>query len=188
MRHGWETQAKIRREAIRLFVARGVDAVSMRDIAEAVGVRPSTLYVHWPSREALIGELFTTGYDEYGRRIAEIADAPGPFRARFAEIVRLICRFEAEDETLFNFLLLTQHRALSSIPDGAPTPIELIQQTVARAIAAGEIPPGEPAVVTAALVGIVLQAATFHVYRRIGRRLIDMQDELVALCLKVLAP
>jgi AcrR family transcriptional regulator len=188
MRHGWETQAKIRREAMRLFVARGVDAVSMRDIAEASGVRPSTLYVHWPSREALISELFTSGYDDYGRRVAELADAPGPFRERFAGIIRLICRFEAEDETLFNFLLLTQHRELWAIPDGAPTPIEIIQHSVARAIADGEIPLGEPAIVTAALVGIVLQAATFHVYRRIGRRLIDMQDELVALCMKVLAP
>lgn len=188
MRHGWETQARIRREAMRLFVARGVDAVSMRDIAEASGVRPSTLYVHWPSREALIGELFTSGYAEYGSRVAELADSAGPFRERFAAIVRLICLFEAEDETLFNFLLLTQHRALWAIPDGAPTPIEIIQHAVARAMQEGEIRAGEPAVLTAALVGIVLQAATFHVYRRIGRRLVEMQDELVALCMKVLAP
>src|SRR5271155_5745930 len=118
MRHGAETHDKIRREAMRLFVARGVDAVSLRDIADAAGVRPSTLYVHWPSRDALIADLFASGYAEYGRRVAEVAASPAPFRQRFAAIVRLICRLQAEDETLFNFLLLTQHRQLTQISDG----------------------------------------------------------------------
>src|SRR5258707_277054 len=112
MRHGAETHEKIRREAMRLFVARGIDAVSMRDIAEAAGVRLSMLYVHGQSRDALIADLFSTGYAEYGRRVAEAAGPPAPFRQRFAAIVRLICRLEAEDETLFTFLLLTQHRQL----------------------------------------------------------------------------
>ncbi len=187
MRDGTETHARIRREAMRLFVARGIDAVSIRDIAEAAGVRPSTLYVHWPSRDALIAELFATGYAEYGRRVAEVAGPVGPFRERFAAIVRLICLFEAEDEILFDFLLLTQHRQLGAIPDGSATPIEIIQQAVTAAMAGGEIPAGDPALVTAALVGIVLQTATFHVYRRIGKGLIEMADELVALCMKVLS-
>jgi len=172
---------------MRLFVARGIDAVSIRDIAEASGVRPSTLYVHWPSRDALIADLFATGYAEYGRRVAEVAGPPAPFRTRFAAIVRLICQFEAEDEILFNFLLLTQHRQLSGIPEGAATPIEIIQQAVTAAMAGGEIPAGDPALVTAALVGIVLQTATFHVYRRIGKGLNEMADQLVALCMKVLS-
>jgi AcrR family transcriptional regulator len=188
MRDGAETHQRIRRAALQLFVARGIDAVSVRDIAEAAGVRPSTLYVHWPSRDALITELFAAGYAAYGKRVAEITTGPAPFRARFADLVRLICRFESEDETLFTFLLLTQHRNLAHVPDDAETPIELIQRAVAAAIAAGEIPRGEPALVTAALVGIVLQTATFHAYGRIRKRMTEMTEELVTLCLKVLAP
>jgi AcrR family transcriptional regulator len=187
MRDGTGTETRIRREALALFVARGIDAVSVRDIAEAAGVRPSTLYVHWPSRDALIADLFDTGYAEYGRRVAEIAALPGAFRERFARIVRLICQFEAEDAILFNFLLLAQHTRLRRVPDDAATPIELIQRLVAAAMAAGEIPAGDPAVLTAALVGPVLQAATFHVYGRLNRRLIDLVDELVGISLKILA-
>ncbi|MEI9982014.1 MAG: helix-turn-helix domain-containing protein [Aliidongia sp.] len=187
MRQGAETHDRIRRAAMRLFVARGIDAVSMRHIADAAGVRPSTLYVHWPSRDALIADLFASGYAEYGRRVAEAAGPPAPFRTRFAAIVRLICQLEAEDEILFTFLLLTQHRQLAGIPDGEATPIEIIQQAVTTAMAVGEIPAGDPALVTAALVGIVLQAATFHTYKRIEKGLIEMADELVALCMKVLS-
>jgi AcrR family transcriptional regulator len=188
MRQGAETHARIRREAMRLFVAHGVDAVSVRQIAEAVGVQPSTLYVHWPSRDALIAELFASGYAEYGRRINEIAEPETPFRQRFTAIVRLICRLEAEDETLFTFLLLTQHRNLGRIPEDEETPIDIIQHAVTEAMHRGEIPVGDPALVTAALAGIVLQAATFHAYRRIPKGLIEMADELVALCLKILTP
>jgi AcrR family transcriptional regulator len=187
MRDGRGTETRIRGQALALFVARGVDAVSVRDIAEAAGIRPSTLYVHWTSREALIADLFDTGYAEYGRRVAEIAAAAGSFRERFARVVRLICQFEAEDAILFNFLLLAQHTQLRRVPDNAATPIELIQRMVAAAMAEGEIPIGDPALMTAALVGPVLQAATFHVYGRLNRRLIDVADELVGICLKILA-
>jgi AcrR family transcriptional regulator len=188
MRQGAETHAKLRRAALLLFVDRGIDAVSVRDIAEAAGVRPSTLYVHWPSRDALIADLFDEGYAEYGKRVSQITETPGPFRARFADLVRLICRLEAEDRTLFTFLLLSQHRHLAHVQDDAVTPIELIQRAVAVAMDSGEIPCADPALLTAALVGIVLQTATFHAYGRIRKGMIEMTDDIVALCLKVLAP
>ena len=48
---------RIKREAMRLFVEHGVDAVSMRDIADAVGMKAPSLYAHFRSREDLIGDL-----------------------------------------------------------------------------------------------------------------------------------
>src|SRR5690606_42165344 len=71
------------RRSSDLFVARGVDAVSVRDIAAAAGCTPSSLYTHWPSLGALIEELFAEGYAAYGRALAEAAAAaPVPFPAR----------------------------------------------------------------------------------------------------------
>jgi AcrR family transcriptional regulator len=185
MRDGTATHTRIREQAIRLFVERGIDAVSMRDIAEAVGIRPSTIYVHWKSRDALVRDLFRAGYAEYGRRVAEIARAEGSFAARFEAVVRLICRLHTEDPTLFNFILLSQHDHLLQIPPDDRNPMETLQQMVAAAMAAGEIPSGDPGVVTAALVGIVLQPATFRAYGRLDRDLEAMADELVGLCLKL---
>src|SRR3712207_1520879 len=111
MRDGTGTRDRIRRETLRLCVERGgMDAVSARDIAAAAGCRPSSLYTHWPSLDALAADLFAEGYAEYGSRLAAaLAAAPGrPFPRRLEAALRLICRLHAEDRLLFEFLLLTQ--------------------------------------------------------------------------------
>jgi AcrR family transcriptional regulator len=40
--------------AVRLFVERGYDAVTVTDIAEAAGVSPMTVYRHFPTKEDLV--------------------------------------------------------------------------------------------------------------------------------------
>ncbi|MBX6376881.1 MAG: TetR/AcrR family transcriptional regulator [Acetobacteraceae bacterium] len=191
MRPGTATRNRIRREALALFVAHGVDAVSVRDIATAAGCTPSSLYTHWPSLGALIEELFAEGYAAYGRALAEIAARPLPFPARLEAMIRRICALHAEDRVLFEFLLLTQHRGLHAAastpvePDA--NPIEVLHRVVATAMAEGELPQGDPALLTAALVGVVVQAATFAHYGRIARGLDAMADEIVALCLRLIA-
>jgi AcrR family transcriptional regulator len=188
MRARADTRARIRREALRLFVAAGgVDAVSVRDIAAAVGCRPSSLYSHWPSIDALTTEIFTEGYVEYGRRLAEAAAGPGPFPVRLEAMLRLICALHAEDRTLFEFLLLTQHRQLAAFGRTDANPVEVLHRAVAEAMAAGEVPPGDPALLAAAIVGVVVQAATFRHYGRIARGLDAMADEIVALCLRLIS-
>src|ERR1700722_10349347 len=89
---------RIKREAMRLFVERGVDAVSMRDIADAVGLKAPSLYAHFRSRDELIAEMFVGSYAEYGRRLAQAAATPGRFAAKLEAMVRTICALHAEDE------------------------------------------------------------------------------------------
>ena len=45
--------------ALRLFETGGSDALSMRPLADALGVRPSSLYRYFPERDALLGALET---------------------------------------------------------------------------------------------------------------------------------
>jgi AcrR family transcriptional regulator len=181
------TKDRIRSEAQRLFAERGIDAVSVRDIARAVGMSAANLYAHYKSRDELVADLFVTGIAEYGRRLSEAAKVPGDVRARIAAMVRLICLLYDEDETRFRFLLLTQHQNLNAIDRHADSnPMEVVQRTIASAAKGGEISGGDPTLIAAAIVGIVIQAATFHVYGRIDRRLGEMTEEIVALCLKVL--
>ena len=185
MRDGRPTRDRIRQAALVLFVERGVDAVSLRDIADAVGIRPSTIYVHWKSREALISELFTEGYGAYGERIAEAVAAQASFAGKLEAAIRLVCRLESEDATLFKFLLLTQHGGLHAVADGDSNPIDFLARMVRDAAAAGEVAGWDPDLLTAVIVGSVVQAATFRIYGRIGRSLTEMADEIVAMCLSI---
>lgn len=178
---------RIKREAMRLFVEHGVDAVSMRDIADAVGLKAPSLYAHFRSREELIGELFFASYADYGDRLAQAAAGPGRFADKLEAMVRVICGLHAEDELLFNFLLLTQHGFLRHVAQDERNPVEVICRAVAAAMRAGEIPRGNPVLVAGALIGIIVQPATFKMYGRLNAGLGDLSDEIVALCLKLVS-
>ncbi|HET6610060.1 MAG TPA: TetR/AcrR family transcriptional regulator [Rhodopila sp.] len=185
---GQSTRDRIKRAAMQLFVAHGVDAVSMRDIADAVGLKAPSLYAHFKSRDALVAGMFQSGYAEYGRRLAEAAATPGPFTRTLAAMVRLICRLHAEDETLFNFLLLTQHGNLRDIPIAPEeNPVEVLCGAVERAMRDGAISAGDPVLIAAALMGVIIQPATFKLYGRLTGNLAAIQDEIVALALKVVS-
>lgn len=179
---------RIRQEALRLFAARGVDAVSVKQIAEAVGMTPPNLYAHYQSRDALVRDLFLTGYAAYAERLREVAAGPGPFRVRLEAMVRLICKLHDEDTDLFRFLMLTQHVNLKGVgANSKDNPVKVVQDFVEAAIGAGEVPASHPATVAAAVIGVVLQAATFNMYGRLGRSMRDAADDIVALCLKVVS-
>jgi len=182
MRDG-TTRARIRHEAMKLFVASGVDAVSVRDIADAVGMNASNLYAHYRSKEALIGELFAEGYAEYGRLLSEVSGRD--FATRLDGMVRLICRLHDEDALRFRFLLLTQQGGLARLEPSPTNPIDVVEAAVRDAIVAGDIPPGDPALISAMIVGIVIQAATFRLHGRLVCGMVEIADTLVAACLRV---
>jgi AcrR family transcriptional regulator len=171
----------IKTQAMRLFVERGVDAVSVRDIAAACAMKPSNLYAHFASKEALSAELFHEGYAEYGAVLAEAAAPDSPFRARLERIVRAICRLHDEDTIRFRFLIMTQHGYLRDVPRDERNPVELICRAVAGAMEAGEIPSREPELMAMALIGMIVQPATARLYGRLHGGLLERADTIVAM-------
>ena len=55
------TRRSILEGAAGLFRQRGYAAVSLRDIAEAVGMKTGSLYYHFDSKESLVEEILTLG-------------------------------------------------------------------------------------------------------------------------------
>ena len=51
-----DTKNLIIQNALKLFSEKGFSAVSMRDLAEAVGISVSTIYHYYESKQALIRE------------------------------------------------------------------------------------------------------------------------------------
>ena len=51
------TKQFIRNAARRLFAERGYNAVSMRDIAQAIGKQPGGIYNHFPSKQTILVDL-----------------------------------------------------------------------------------------------------------------------------------
>jgi AcrR family transcriptional regulator len=175
----------IKAEALRLFAERGVDAVSVQDIATACDMAKPNLYAHFKSKDELVSDLFAEGYREYGQLIGQAAAGGGPFRQKLDRVVRLICRLHDEDTLRFRFIVMTQHANLRNVVIDEANPVESVVRLVAAAMVAGEIPARDPELVAAGIVGLVVQPATFLLYGRIGGTLAPMADEIVSMCMRV---
>ena len=61
-----DTKALIFNTALRLFAANGVENVSMRDLADAVGIKAASIYNHYINKEQLVEtcyDFFLENYD-----------------------------------------------------------------------------------------------------------------------------
>ena len=162
---------KVEHAAIELFAANGVDGVSIAEIAAAAGVSQGALYRHYRSKEELAVHLFSAAYRRTGDALATIASGQG-FPARIAAMVTLFCTLYDTDAALFRFMLLAQHTLLRRIDGDGPSPTTAIEAAVEDAVGRGEIAPVDSTAAAAAILGIVLQTALFHVYGRIGGPLV----------------
>lgn len=61
------TKEKIFDVALDLFSKKGYDSVSLNEIAEGVGIKKSSIYSHYPSKEAILMDIFNyfTGLFEF---------------------------------------------------------------------------------------------------------------------------
>jgi AcrR family transcriptional regulator len=150
--------------ALRLFVEKGVDGASIRDVAAAAGVSEGALYRHYESKDALVWSLFADSFMSFARRLDALqAEARGT-RAKLAAMIGEVCAFYDAEPLLFRFLLFVQHRQVEKVTPDMPSPIDAIRNVIRTGIAAGDIPPIDLELATAMTVGIVLQPATFAAY------------------------
>ncbi len=107
-----DTRSRIREAALPLIAERGYEAVSMRDIAGRVGVRPSALYNHFDGKQALLAELMLS---HMGRTLEQLALAVPPDDSparRLATFVRFHVGYHL-DEPRDVFVAYMELRSLS---------------------------------------------------------------------------
>ncbi len=95
----------IKVEAIRLFSERGYPVIGMRDLSEAVGILPGSLYAHIASKEKLLLDIVASGVRNFTDVIAPIVESDGPADERLREAIRAHMRVLAVtlDQTRVTF-------------------------------------------------------------------------------------
>ncbi|MBV8157271.1 MAG: TetR/AcrR family transcriptional regulator, partial [Dyella sp.] len=78
------TADKILKAAHALFDSEGPDAVSMRRVADAVGITPMAIYRHFPNREALLKRLSDDSFDSVARVWKQHSTATDPLKRLMA--------------------------------------------------------------------------------------------------------
>ncbi|MDP1669892.1 TetR/AcrR family transcriptional regulator [Phaeovulum sp.] len=93
--HSEITGPRIRTEAQRLFARHGFAAVSMRQIAAAVGLQAGALYLYTPDKETLLFDLLKGHMDDLLAAWARVPAAATPL-GRLESFVRFHIRFNLE--------------------------------------------------------------------------------------------
>ncbi len=81
---------RIMEEATRLFVTRGYHGISMREIAEAVGLSKAGLYYHFKDKEDLFIAILTTNLEQIDRIITQARQTGQTTREQISQIIRAI--------------------------------------------------------------------------------------------------
>lgn len=186
MRNGQATRDTIKRSALELFVAKGVDGTGVRDIAKASCITEGAMYRHFKGKDDLVWALFSEPYVGYAQQLEDVQQTHKGAAAKLGAMVQAFCDFYDDDEVLFRFLLLVQHGQLDKVTELMDTPVKVIERVIAQGILDGEIAYKDAPAATAAVLGIVLQSATFHIYGRLHGPMGARADQLVIACLGAL--
>lgn len=136
------TARKIALAARELLDKEGAEAVTMRRVAEAVGITAMAIYRHYPDREALLNTLADEGFQELaaslkGRRF------PGDLQTRLAKMADLYLDHALENPRLFELMFLKPRKGARQYPKDfkarkSPT-ATLMADVIAEGMGGGEL-------------------------------------------------
>ncbi len=83
------TKERIRTEAAALFRKKGFNGTSMAELAAEVGITKSSLYHHFPSKQALLAEIIEVTVSRVTPLLQEVAESDLPIRERLGRAVAI---------------------------------------------------------------------------------------------------
>lgn len=155
--------------ATALFLDRGIEAVTIGEIAAAAGIAKGSFYRYFPGKDALVASLFARVGRDVGGAFARCgealgaAEAPGDLRAAYEGLAADLARALASEPDLVR-LYLQEGRGPSR---GARRPVRELSDTVTReaveltrvAHRHGLLRPLDPRVSALAVIGAVERLA-----------------------------
>ena len=154
--------------ATRLFSRRGIDATSMRDIANAAGVREAAIYRHFAGKEEMSRDIFASWYEWYSSQLREIACGAGEVREK---VYRIACLelTAAEDHTeAFVYFCENEARFLRDLPPQVPRAREELSAMIKKGQRRQDVRTGDIGLLADMLGGALCGAALSWIRR--GRR------------------
>ena len=157
---------RIDQAAVDLFTRLGVDAATTKEIAALAGVSEGAIYRHYKSKDELAVSLFMGVHRRLSQLIQEAADKETDIKGKAAAVVTAYCQLADENWELFSFHLLSMHRFLPYYQEDGKDPVSMVENLLKRALINREIPPVDPRVLAAMIIGLVAQTAQNRIYHR----------------------
>jgi AcrR family transcriptional regulator len=135
-------RADILTAALGIVRESGIKGLTMRALAQAVGVTAPTLYEYFPGKEQVLDALFMEGTERLRALFHDAIESIPPGAAQLRAVGHAYRRFAHEDTE--QFMLIFGRKDLNYIPGeevrgSAQELFEILVQVVARGMEAGEL-------------------------------------------------
>lgn len=132
-------RASILAEAWTLARREGLAALSLRDLADRVGLRQPSLYVYFASKNDLYDDMFADGYRQLLEYIAARAPRPtsGDPRRSLARFAAALVQFSSDDIVRHQLLFQRTIPGFEPSPDSYALALEFYDLAAGRLAAAG---------------------------------------------------
>jgi len=109
------TQDRIFKAARKLFDEKGLEGVSLRNVAKKIGITPMAIYRHFEDKEALIDALVLDGLAEWSARVEALPPCKG--LAKLEQIGEAYLDFALKEPRRYEAAFLLPSRQARRYPD-----------------------------------------------------------------------
>ena len=174
----------LKQAALQLFVERGIHATGIREIAKHAGCSEAALYRHWANKDTLVHDLFAEFLVGVVSMLDEALASEGSPEDQLSRAIQAAYRLYDENPLVFRFVLLVQHELSKDLDKELRMPQDALIDYIEGLVKDGHCS-GNPALISAALIGIILQTAQYVIYERLPGPLSKYTDDVIALAKKM---
>lgn len=164
--------------ALKLFVEKGIEGTTTREIAHLANAGEGTMFRHFESKEDMAWHLFHENLNTFMKHLEEGVAGQPTAKAKVRSMVKDCYDLYETDPVMCSFLLLTEHSAARRMGEDYRTPITFLVEVIEQGQKTGEVHAMDPQLAAALVFGAVLRVPFFKRYKRITRDLREMVDEI----------
>jgi AcrR family transcriptional regulator len=132
--------------AERTVRERGVQDLSLRELAREIGVSHGAPRRHFPDRQALLDALAASGFERLGAELRAAADGAGDeFQSRLEATAAAYIRFATADPALLDLMFASKHRETQPpLHDAMERAFAAMMELIVQGQASGLLQAGDP--------------------------------------------
>lgn len=150
--------------ALAVVDQEGADGLSLRGLARDLGVSHGASARHFRDRQALLDAIALAGFDRLGAEVTGTVTAAGPggYRTALRTAGLAYITFAVAHPHLLDVMYGAKHHpeASAELRERSHAPMRALESVIARAQSAGEVRPGDPALLATAVFATVHGIAT----------------------------
>ena len=147
--------------ALNLFVEKGIQAATTKEIARRARISEGTIYRHFHSKEEMALKLFLTYMEQFAQALEQgVAPFWGPAEKLKAAIKNFL-DFARRQPIIYKYVVLAHHSELKKVSAEKLKPKEVFVRIIREGIAKGEFRKMDPNLAAAMIIGMLARVNLF---------------------------